>query len=78
MNGVITANAIGTANAVASGTVTFARIFQSDGTTVVMDVQVGISGAAINFNSIGIFAGWGAAVDLVAHLHAVRRNGIGG
>ena len=57
VNGVLTANAIGTANAVASGTSTFARIFKSDTTTVVMFVQVGISGAAINFNSTAFVDG---------------------
>lgn len=44
-NGVVTANAITGAKAVAAGTATWARIFQSDGTTVVGDITVNTSGA---------------------------------
>lgn len=47
-SGIITANAIASGTAVATGTATFARIYESNGTTVVMDVTVGTSGAGIN------------------------------
>ena len=73
--GVITANTIGTATAVASGTATFARIFKSDATTVVMDVQVGISGAGINFNSTAFVDG---APQSISSLTYSPSAGIGG
>lgn len=55
--GVITANAIAPATAVATGTATFARILESDGTTVVMDITVGTSGAGLNLNATTIING---------------------
>jgi len=56
--GTITANAI-TADTSAdnTGTASFFRIFQSDGTTVVYQGTVGTSGADLNLNSITINAG---------------------
>lgn len=45
VGGLLTANAITPGNAVADITPTFARIFRSDGTTVVMDVSAGATGA---------------------------------
>jgi hypothetical protein len=41
----------------ATGTASFARIFQSDGTTVVCDCDVGTSGATINLNTVSIVTG---------------------
>ena len=56
--GVLTANAITPGTAVASGTATFARIFESNGTTVVGDVQVQVgSGGGINLNNANIVSG---------------------
>ena len=43
--GTITANTIGSAPAINTAIAVFARIYQSDGITVVMDVTVGISGS---------------------------------
>lgn len=56
--GVLTLNAITSdASADASGTATFGRIFQSDGTTVVGDVSVGTGGGEFNFNTLDIVVG---------------------
>ena len=51
--GVLTANAITAATAVATGKATFARTFKSDGTTAVMDQSVGMQllGADYTFTS---------------------------
>lgn len=54
--GVITANAIASGTAVATGTATFARILQSGGATV-MDTSVGLTGAGINLASLTIVEG---------------------
>jgi hypothetical protein len=57
-SGVLTANAITGADALASGTATFARCFESDGTTVIMDIQVGTSAAfALVLSSTAIVDG---------------------
>lgn len=57
-NGAASANAItDDSSADATGTATFARFFQSNGTTVVMDVEVGTSGANLNLNTVSIVAG---------------------
>lgn len=65
--GVITANAITSGTAVATGTATFARIYETDGTTAVMDVQVGTSGAYINLNTVSIVTGGLVSVTSFAH-----------
>ena len=53
--GAITANAITQDSAAAAGgTATFARTYQSDGTTAVADISVGTSGAELNLNSTTI------------------------
>lgn len=70
--GVITANAITSGTAVATATATFARWFKSDGTTVVMDVQVGTSGAAINLNTTSIVNG--ALIAITAYTHTVTET----
>jgi hypothetical protein len=46
--GVMTAGAIGSATAVATGTATFFRLFKSDGTTAVIDGDVAASGSDLN------------------------------
>lgn len=56
---VATANAI-TQDSAATGNaspVTFFRAFKSDGTTVVLDGNIGISGSDLNLNSTTIVAG---------------------
>ena len=67
-SGVITANEITTGVAVAGITPTFARIFKSDGTTVVMDVSAGASGANM---TIGAFTA-GTTVSVSSFTHDVR------
>lgn len=67
-SGVITANAITSGTAVAGITPTFARIFKSDGTTVVMDVSAGASGANM---TIGAFT-TGTTVSVSSFTHDVR------
>lgn len=67
-SGVITANAITAGVAVAGITPTFARIFKSDGTTVVMDVSAGASGANM---TIGAFTA-GTTVSVSSFTHDVR------
>ena len=65
VNGVATANAITQDSAAdASGTATFARSVESDGTTVVLDQEVGTSGANVNLNTVAI--GAGAPVSITA------------
>ena len=57
-SGVWTANSITSdSSADATGTASFARIFQSDGTTAVVDVSVGTSGAELNLNTLSIVSG---------------------
>lgn len=51
------ANAIGSATALASSTATWATLVKSDGTTRVMDMSVGTSGANLNLNSVAISSG---------------------
>ncbi len=53
VNGVLTANAITQdSSADATGTASFARLFEADGTTVFCDLSVGTSGAEINFSTL--------------------------
>jgi hypothetical protein len=72
VNGAITANAIGSGSASNTGTASFARIYESDGTTVIMDVQVGTSGAGINLNTLAIVSG--ATVSVTSFTHAVTET----
>jgi hypothetical protein len=73
-NGVATANAITQdSSADATGTATFARFFKSDGTTVLMDVEVGTSGANLNLNTVSIVAG--AAVQITSWTLTVPMQG---
>lgn len=56
-SGVLTANAVtGDTSADATGTATHFRIFKSDGTTAVIDGDVGTSGADLNLTSTAITA----------------------
>lgn len=65
--GIITANAITSGTAVATGTATFARILESNGTTVIMDCPVGTSGAYINMNTTSIVTGGNVAISSWTH-----------
>jgi hypothetical protein len=57
-SGTATANAITQdASADATGTATFARLLSSDGTTAVIDITVGTSGAELNLSTTSIAAG---------------------
>lgn len=54
-SGVLTLNAISDGTATASGTAAIARIYQSNGSTMVMEgLTVGTSGSNINLSSLGI------------------------
>jgi hypothetical protein len=56
--GAATANAISAdTSANATGTASFVRLFESDGSTVVADLTVGTSGADLNLNSLSISSG---------------------
>lgn len=69
---VITANAIASGTAVATGTATFARLYKSDGTTVVMDVTVGTAGSGINLNTTSIVTG--GLVSITSFTHTVTET----
>lgn len=56
-SGVLTAAAITSGVAVGAGTATWFRLFKSDGTTVVMDGNVGASGSDLNINNTSIAIG---------------------
>jgi len=71
--GLLTANAITSGVAAASITPTFARIFKSDGTTVVMDVSAGASGCNM---TIGAFTS-GTTVSASSFTHDVRNSTAG-
>lgn len=57
-NGVITANAITSdSSADATGTATWARISTQSGGTTICDIDVGTSGATMNFNTVAFTSG---------------------
>lgn len=56
VNGTLTLGSVTSAAASNSGNATWFRIFKSDGSTVVLDGSVGISGADLNLNSVTITA----------------------
>lgn len=64
VNGTLTLSAVTETNAVGSGTASFFRIFKSDGTSVIMDGSVGLSGADLILNTVDIAAG--QSVDITA------------
>jgi len=66
--GLLTANPITSGTAVASITPTWARILQSNGTTVIMDISAGASGSNL---TIGAFTS-GTVVSASAFTHDVR------
>lgn len=68
VSGLLTANAITAGTAGATITPTFARIFKSDGTTVVMDVSAGASGANL---TVGAFTS-GTVVSATSFTHDIR------
>lgn len=62
--GVLTLNAItADSSANATGTASWARIFQSNGTTAIFDLSVGTSGQDINFNTVAFVAGANIAIS---------------
>lgn len=67
-SGLLTANAITSGTAVADITPTWARILASNGTTVIMDVSAGASGANL---TIGAFTS-GTVVSATSFTHDVK------
>ena len=66
--GVLTANAItADTSANASGTATWFRVTQSDGTTVLWDGTVGTSGCDMNLNSVAISSGANVSITSLTH-----------
>jgi hypothetical protein len=64
---VLTLNAItADSSADASGTASWFRLLKSDGTTIVMDGDVGTSGSDLNLNSTAITAGGTVSVTSFA------------
>lgn len=61
-SGVITANAITSGTILATSTATWCRLLKTDGTTVVMDGTVGVSGCNVTVNSASFVTGATAAV----------------
>jgi hypothetical protein len=55
--GTFTFGTITSGTAAATGTASFARVFQSDGTTVVCDMDVGTSGATFILDTVSIVSG---------------------
>lgn len=70
VSGMLTANVITSGTAAAAITPTWARVFKSDGTTVVMDVSAGASGCNL---TIGPFTA-GTVVSATAFTHDVRNS----
>ena len=69
--GVLTANAITSGTAVATGTASWARILKSDGTTICIDLGVGTSGAELILPTVSIVA---AATVSASSLTITRGN----
>jgi hypothetical protein len=68
VNGLITFNAIGSdTSANATGTASWFRCFQSNGTTVVMDGSVGTATSNLILNSTSIVTGGTVAVSSFTH-----------
>lgn len=66
-NGVLTANAITAVNAAATGTANWARILQSDGTSVLWDDEVGTATTNIQFPSVAFQAGTQVSITSLTH-----------
>ena len=73
VDGLLTANFISPSAAVATITPTWARFFQSDGVTVVMDVSAGFSGANMLIGPFTI----GTSVGCEAFTHRVQKSATG-
>ena len=56
-SGVLTANAISNGTAAATGTASWSRVFQSNGTTAIADADVATSGSDLNLNNTSIATG---------------------
>ena len=68
VNGVATANAItADSSADATGTATFFRALESDGTTVVWQGTVGTSGAELNLSTLSVLAGGNVSVSSLTY-----------
>lgn len=61
--GVLTANAISNGTAAATGTASWFRLWQSNGTTAIMDGDVSTTGADININNTSIATGQTVSVS---------------
>lgn len=71
-NGVMTFNALtGDSSANATGTATWYRAYQSDGTTPICDGTIGTSGCDMNLNAVGVTAG--LAFDITSFQHTVTK-----
>jgi hypothetical protein len=64
--GVLTANAISNGTAAATGTASWFRLFQSNGTTAIIDGDVGTSGSDLNLNNTSIATGQTVSVTSFA------------
>lgn len=70
-NGVATAGTItADSSADATGTATFFRLLESDGTTVVLQGTVGTSGAELNLSSVSIVATGNVSVTSLTYTQA--------
>jgi glutamate synthase domain-containing protein 3 len=70
-NGVATAGTITAATAAANvNPATFARVFETGGTTVVFQLTVGTSGAELNLSSTNIVSGGNVAVTSLTYTQA--------
>jgi len=65
--GQAAANAIGSANAVATGTASWFRAFKSDGTTAVFDGSVGTATADLILSSVSLTTGGNVAVSSLTY-----------
>ena len=71
VNGVATANAItADSSADATGTATFFRVLESDGTTPVFQGTVGTSGAELNLSNTSVVAGGNVSVTSMTYTQA--------
>jgi hypothetical protein len=68
--GVLTANSITTNQAAASGTASWFRVVASNGTTHVVDGDVGTSGSDLNLSSTSIVEGGDVSVTSLTITHA--------
>ena len=72
VGGLLTANPITPGTAIATGTAVFARIYQQNDVTVVMDCQVATAGAYINLNTTLLVGG--ATVSVSSFQHSVTET----